>query len=69
MTPPALGDQVVIVVALGGLAAVSWLYMYRLAGQMDDMAMPAAFSPWTAADFPAYMRPPAIACSAVTPAG
>jgi predicted metal-binding membrane protein len=51
MMPLARRDHVIIVVALGALAALSWLYMYRLAGQMDDMAMPAAFSPWTAADF------------------
>jgi predicted metal-binding membrane protein len=51
MTELARRDCVIILLALAGLAAVSWLYMYWQAGEMDDMAMPAVFRPWTTADF------------------
>jgi predicted metal-binding membrane protein len=47
-------DHVTIVLALVGLAAVSWLYIYWQSNPMsglDEMAMPVAFGRWTAADF------------------
>jgi len=46
-----LRDRAAVLLALIGLAAISWLYMYLQMGPMDEMAMPVAFSPWTAADF------------------
>ncbi len=46
-----LRDHVAILLALIGLAAISWLYLYLQMSPMDEMAMPVAFSPWTAADF------------------
>jgi predicted metal-binding membrane protein len=46
-----LRDHVAILLALIGLAAISWLYIYLQMSPMDEMAMPVAFSPWTAADF------------------
>jgi predicted metal-binding membrane protein len=46
-----LRDHAAILLALIGLAAVSWLYIYLQMSPMDEMAMPVAFSPWTAADF------------------
>jgi predicted metal-binding membrane protein len=46
-----LRDHAAILLALIGLAAVSWLYIYLKMSPMDEMAMPVAFSPWTAADF------------------
>src|SRR5258708_16435450 len=46
-----LRDHAAVLLALIGLAAISWLYMYLQMGPMDEMAMPVAFSPWTAADF------------------
>jgi predicted metal-binding membrane protein len=46
-----LRDHAAILLALIGLAAVSWLYIYLQMRPMDEMAMPVAFSPWTAADF------------------
>jgi len=46
-----LRDHVAILLALVGLAAISWLYLYLQLSPMDEMAMPVAFSRWTAADF------------------
>jgi predicted metal-binding membrane protein len=46
-----LRDHAAILLALIGLAAVSWLYIYLQMSPMDEVAMPVAFSPWTAADF------------------
>ena len=46
-----LRDHAAILLALIGLAAISWFYMYLQMSPMDEMAMPVAFSPWTAADF------------------
>jgi predicted metal-binding membrane protein len=46
-----LRDQIAILLALIGLAAISWLYIYLQMSPMDETAMPVAFSPWTAADF------------------
>src|SRR5260370_8302340 len=46
-----LRDHVAILLALVGLAAISWLYIYVQMSPMDEIAMPVAFSPWTAADF------------------
>jgi predicted metal-binding membrane protein len=46
-----LRDHAAILLALIGLAAVAWLYIYLQMSPMDEMAMPVAFSPWTAADF------------------
>jgi len=46
-----LRDHAAILLALIGLAAISWLYIYLQMSPMDEMAMPVAFSPWTAADF------------------
>jgi predicted metal-binding membrane protein len=46
-----LRDRVTIILALIGLAGLSWLYLYRQLSPMDGMAMPVAFSPWTGADF------------------
>jgi predicted metal-binding membrane protein len=51
MTDLPLRDRTTIVLALLGLAAVSWLYMYWQLDAIDEMAMPVAFSPWTAGDF------------------
>jgi predicted metal-binding membrane protein len=51
MTDLPLRDRTTIVLALLGLAAVSWLYMYWQLDAMDEMAMPVAFSSWTAVDF------------------
>ena len=47
------GGRLTILAALGGIAAVSWLYTWlqiRAMTGMEDMAMPAAFAPWTASD-------------------
>ena len=47
------GGRFTILTALGGIAAVSWLYTWlqiRAMTGMEDMAMPAAFAPWTASD-------------------
>ena len=49
-----LRDRVVIWLALAGVTALSWLYVYRQMGAMEgmaDIAMPAVFTPWTASDF------------------
>jgi predicted metal-binding membrane protein len=46
-----LRDRAAILLALIGLSAISWLYVYLQMSPMDEMAMPVAFSPWTAADF------------------
>ena len=49
-----LRDRVVIWSGLVGVTALSWLYVYRQMGPtegMTDIAMPAAFVPWTATDF------------------
>jgi predicted metal-binding membrane protein len=46
-----LRDHAAILLALIGLAAVSWLYIYLQMSPMDEIAMPVAFSRWTAADF------------------
>jgi predicted metal-binding membrane protein len=49
---------VVIWLALAGVTALSWLYLYRQMGAMEwmaDIAMPALFTPWTASDFPLNM--------------
>jgi len=46
-----LRDHVAILLVLVGLAAISWLYLYLQMSPMDEMAMPVAFSRWTAADF------------------
>jgi hypothetical protein len=46
-----LRDRGAILLALIGLSAISWLYIYLQMSPMDEMAMPIAFSPWTAADF------------------
>jgi predicted metal-binding membrane protein len=49
-----LRDRVIIIVALIGLATVSWLYIYWFfspMGEIGEMAIPTAFSRWTAADF------------------
>lgn len=43
--------QPVIVAALVALVALSWWYLAVLAGDMDGMAMPMAFQPWSAQDF------------------
>jgi predicted metal-binding membrane protein len=40
--------------ALAAVTALSWLYVYRQMGPMEgmaDIAVPAAFAPWTATDF------------------
>ena len=47
-------DRVAIWLALAAVTALSWLYVYRQMGAMEgmaDIAMPAAFVPWSAADF------------------
>jgi predicted metal-binding membrane protein len=46
-----LRDRAAFLLALTGLAAISWLYLCLQLSPMDGMAMPVAFSPWTAADF------------------
>ena len=49
-----LRDRVVIWLGLAAVTALSWLYVYRQMGPMEgmaDLAMPAAYVPWTAADF------------------
>jgi predicted metal-binding membrane protein len=46
-----LRDHLAILLALIGLAVVSWLYIYLQMSPMDEMAMPVAFRRWTAADF------------------
>jgi predicted metal-binding membrane protein len=49
-----LGDRVVIGAALAVVTALSWLYIWlqlQPMEGMEDMAMPAVFAPWTAADF------------------
>jgi predicted metal-binding membrane protein len=46
-------DRIAILGALGGLAAIGWLYTWQQADAMNgmaDMAMPAGFTPWTAED-------------------
>ena len=40
--------------ALAGVTALSWLYVYRQMGAMEgltDIALPVTFTPWTANDF------------------
>jgi predicted metal-binding membrane protein len=47
-------DRVAILSALAGIAAICWYYAWAQAvamGGMADLAMPARFAPWTAADF------------------
>jgi predicted metal-binding membrane protein len=54
MTDLSLRDRATILLALIGLAAVSWLYMYLQLSpmaEMDEMALPVTFRRWTAADF------------------
>src|SRR5438309_8185855 len=49
-----LYDRVAIWSALAAVTALSWLYVYRQMSPMEgmaDIAMPAAYIPWTAADF------------------
>jgi predicted metal-binding membrane protein len=46
-----LRDRAAILLALIGLSAISWLYVYLQMSPVDEMTMPVAFSPWTAADF------------------
>jgi len=49
-----LRDRVAISLGLAAVTALSWVYLYRQLGPMEgmaDLAMPAAFVPWTAADF------------------
>jgi predicted metal-binding membrane protein len=49
-----LRDRVAIWLALAGVTALSWFYVYRQMGAMEgmvDIAMPAIFTPWTASDF------------------
>ncbi len=49
-----LRDRVVIWLGLAAVTALSWLDVYRQMGPMGgmvDLAMPAAYVPWTAADF------------------
>ena len=49
-----LRDRVVIWLALAGVTAFSWLYIYQQTGAMEgmgDIAVPAIFTPWTAGDF------------------
>jgi hypothetical protein len=49
-----LRDRVVIWLALAGVTALSWLYVYRQMGAMEgmaDIATPAVFTPWTSGDF------------------
>ena len=49
-----LRDRVAISLGLAAVTALSWVYLYRQMGPMEgmaDLAMPAAFVPWTAADF------------------
>jgi predicted metal-binding membrane protein len=49
-----LRDRVAIWLALAAVTALSWLYVYRQMGVMEgmaDIAMPAVFVPWNAADF------------------
>jgi predicted metal-binding membrane protein len=46
-------ERVAIAAALGAVAALSWLYVYLQMQPMAEMAdmAPAAFAPWSAADF------------------
>ena len=47
-------DRLAIWLALAAVTALSWLYVYRQMGPMEgmaDIAMPAAYVAWTAADF------------------
>jgi predicted metal-binding membrane protein len=49
-----LRDRAIIWLALAGVTGLSWLYVYRQMGAMEEMAdisMPAIFTPWTASDF------------------
>src|SRR5216684_6504035 len=46
-----LRDHAASLLALIGLAAISWLYIYLQMSPMDEIAMPVAFSPWSVADF------------------
>jgi predicted metal-binding membrane protein len=49
-----LRDRLAVWLALAAVTALSWLYVYRQMGPMEgmaDIAMPAAYVPWTAADF------------------
>jgi predicted metal-binding membrane protein len=49
-----LRDRVVIWLGLAAVTALSWLYLYRQMVPMEEMAdipVPAAFTPWTTADF------------------
>ena len=49
-----LRDRLAIWLALAVVTALSWLYLYRQMGPMEgmaDIAMPAAYLPWSAADF------------------
>jgi len=53
-TPLLLRDRVAIWLALAAVTALSWLYIYRQMGAMErmaDIAIPAAYAPWSAADF------------------
>jgi predicted metal-binding membrane protein len=47
-----LRGRVAVIAALGGIAAISWLYTWMQVRAMagEDMAMPVAFAPWTAGD-------------------
>src|SRR5260370_27578577 len=67
-----LRDHVAILLALVGLAAISWLYIYVQMSPMDEIAMPVAFSHWTAADFALkvaswWVRMPAIMLPSAAP--
>lgn len=44
-------DRVAIILALLGLAALSWLYIYLQVEAMDEMAAPIAFGRWAAGHF------------------
>jgi predicted metal-binding membrane protein len=54
VAPLLLGDRLAIWLALAAVTALSWLYVYRQMGPMEgraDLAIPAAYVAWTAADF------------------
>jgi predicted metal-binding membrane protein len=44
-------ERTVVAAALAAIAALSWLYLWLELAPMAEMGAPAAFSPWTAADF------------------
>jgi predicted metal-binding membrane protein len=46
----AARERIVIGAALAALSGLSWLYVYLQMAEMADMT-PAAFAPWSAADF------------------